>query len=69
MGLWIAFTFFIPVLLVVNIPARFLARPLDGMTAENWQLAAFAFCASIGSLFVSRRIFKRALRSYRSASS
>jgi ABC-2 type transport system permease protein len=69
MGLWIAFTFFIPVLLVVNIPARFLARPLDGMTAANWQLAAFALCASIGSLFVSRRIFKRALRSYRSASS
>ena len=69
MGLWIAFTFFIPVLLVVNIPARFLARPLDGMTSAHWQLAAFTLCASIGSLFISRRIFKRALRSYRSASS
>ncbi len=69
MGLWIAFTFFIPVLLVVNIPARFLARPLDGMTSADWELAAFALCASIGSLFVSRRVFKRALRSYRSASS
>ena len=69
MGLWIAFTFFIPVLLVVNIPARILARPLSGMSVEDVQLAVYALLATVLSLLVSRLIFKRALRSYRSASS
>ena len=69
MGLWIAFTFFIPVLLVVNIPARILARPLSGMSGEDVQLAVYALLATVLCLLVSRLIFKRALRSYRSASS
>ena len=61
-----AFTFIIPVLIVVNVPARLLAKPLD---AENWPLALFALFATAGSLIVSRWIFLRALGSYRSASS
>lgn len=60
------FTFFIPVLVVVNVPARLLAKPLD---PENWPLAGFALVATVGSLLVSRLIFHRALGSYRSASS
>ncbi len=62
----LVFSFAIPILLVVNVPARLLAKPLD---AENWPLAAFAFFATLVSLAVSRVIFHRALISYRSASS
>lgn len=61
-----AFTFVVPVLIVVNVPARLLAKPL---ATENWPLAIFALFATAGSLLVSRWIFLRALGSYRSASS
>jgi ABC-2 type transport system permease protein len=60
------FTYFIPILVVINVPAATLAKPLD---AANWPLAAFAVFATIASLAVSRWIFQRALMSYRSASS
>jgi ABC-2 type transport system permease protein len=60
------FTFAIPVLIVVNVPARLLAKPLE---AQYWPLAAFALLATLGSLVFSRLIFQRALASYRSASS
>ncbi|HQU42087.1 MAG TPA: ABC-2 family transporter protein, partial [Pirellulales bacterium] len=60
------FTFIIPVLIVVNVPARLLAKPLE---SDNWPLAAFALLATAGSLLVSRAVFNRALGSYRSASS
>jgi ABC-2 type transport system permease protein len=60
------FTFAIPVLIVVNVPARLLAKPLE---AQYWPLAAFALVATLGSLLASRLIFQRALASYRSASS
>lgn len=60
------FTFVIPVLIVVNVPARLLAWPLE---AQNWPLALFALAATIGSLLASRWIFNHALFSYRSASS
>lgn len=60
------FTFAIPILLVVNVPARLLAKPL---APENWPLAGLALLATVGSLLVSRLIFTRALNSYRSASS
>ena len=60
------FTFIIPVLIVVNVPARFMVMPLTG---ELWWLAAFAIVATIVSLWASRAVFKSALRSYRSASS
>ncbi len=59
------FTFIIPVLIVVNVPARLMALPLT----NQWTLPAFAVFAAIGSLIASRLVFKLALRSYRSASS
>jgi len=67
-GDWIRviFTFVLPILIVVNVPARMLAKPLR---AEYWHLALFAVAATIVSLWVSRWIFQRALLSYRSASS
>jgi ABC-2 type transport system permease protein len=60
------FTFLVPVLVVVNVPARLLAKPLE---ASQWPLAAFAILATLGSLAGSRWVFNRALLSYRSASS
>jgi ABC-2 type transport system permease protein len=60
------FTFIIPVLIVVNIPARLLARPLE---SQNWPLAVFTLAATLLSLLASRWVFTRALYSYRSASS
>jgi len=61
-----AFTFVLPVLLVVNIPARLIVRPLQD---QNWPLAVFALFATAASLVISRMIFQLALGSYRSASS
>ncbi|HUY33358.1 MAG TPA: ABC-2 family transporter protein [Pirellulales bacterium] len=62
----LAFTFVVPVLIVVNVPARLLAKPL---ASQSWPLAAFAVFATVASLAVSRWVFQRALASYRSASS
>ncbi|HEV2970800.1 MAG TPA: ABC-2 family transporter protein [Pirellulales bacterium] len=62
----ILFTFILPVLVVVNVPARLLAKPLE---PGEWRLAAFALVATAVSLVASRWLFKRALESYRSASS
>ena len=64
-----ACTFVIPVLIVVNVPARIIARPIDPQGHTVWPLAAFALVATAGSLAISRWIFTSALRSYRSASS
>jgi len=63
------FTFIIPVLVVVNVPARLLVRPLNPASREDWLLPVFAVFATLASLAVSRWVFKRALVSYRSASS
>ena len=60
------FTFIVPVLIVVNVPARLMAKPFE---AQNWPLAAFGLLAAAGSLAASRLIFTSAMRSYRSASS
>lgn len=67
--LWYGFTFVIPVLVVVNVPARLLAQPLAPRQPWEWGLVAFAFVATIASVFLSRWVFQRALRSYTSASS
>lgn len=60
------FSFILPVLLVINVPAALLAKPLS---SANWGLPAFTILATIGSLLASRWVFTRALLSYRSASS
>ena len=70
MALWCTFTFVIPILVVSNIPARILAQPLGSpWKAWEWGLAGFAILASIWSVWASRWVFRRALLSYRSASS
>ncbi len=65
----IVFTFVIPVLIVVNVPARLLIRPLYPQTLPEWGLPLFALAATAGSLWCCRRIFQAAIESYRSASS
>lgn len=60
------FTFVIPILVVINVPAGLMAKPLDD---EYRSLAVFALAATVVSLWVSRWIFRRALLAYRSASS
>lgn len=67
--LLIIFTFVIPVLVVVNVPARILAEPLTPRASWEWPLAAFTIVAAITSVLLSRWVFTRALLSYRSASS
>jgi ABC-2 type transport system permease protein len=57
------FTFILPILLVANIPARVMVRAFDpGMIG-------FTIFATVMSLWASRRFFRHALQSYRSASS
>ncbi len=63
------FTFVIPVLVVVNVPARMLAMPLHPRASWEWPLAAWALVATFMSLWFSRWLFRRSLLSYRSASS
>ncbi|WP_145246750.1 ABC transporter permease [Aeoliella mucimassa] len=60
------FTYFVPVLIVINVPARMMAKPL---TAEYAYLAGYAIIATVLSLVINRWVFQRALASYRSASS
>jgi ABC-2 type transport system permease protein len=67
--LWYLFTFLVPVLVVVNVPARLLAQPLVPTQNWEWGLALFGLAATILSLLFSRFVFLRALRSYASASS
>lgn len=59
-------TFVLPVLIVVNVPARLMAKPLR---PEYAYLALYAVLATALSLVAARWVFNRALLSYRSASS
>jgi ABC-2 type transport system permease protein len=67
-GIWLrrAFLFVVPVLVVVNVPARLLAKPLR---PEYAYLAVYSIVAALVCLAASRWVFQRALESYRSASS
>ena len=65
----LAFTYLLPVLVVVNVPARIIALPVSANAAEFRGLAIFTLLATAGSILASRWVFVRALRSYRSASS
>ena len=62
-------TFIIPVLVVVNVPARIIARPVSPSGETVWPLALFTLFATAGCLLASRWVFQAALRNYRSASS
>jgi ABC-2 type transport system permease protein len=57
------FTYVIPILLVVNVPARVMVKVLDPM------MALFTVSATIVAFWASRCFFQWAMRSYRSASS
>src|SRR5262249_36614665 len=57
------FTFIVPVLLVVNVPARLMVELLD-----PWVMV-YTAAATLVLLYASRRFFRYALRLYRSASS
>jgi ABC-2 type transport system permease protein len=63
------FTFVIPVLVAVNVPARLLAKPFDLHSPAAWRFPLFSVLATALSLLVSRWVFNRSLLSYRSASS
>ncbi|MHB1426107.1 MAG: ABC transporter permease [Gemmataceae bacterium] len=57
------FTFVIPVLVVVNVPADTLIRAF-----EPWFIV-WTMVSAVAMIVLSRRFFRRALQSYRSASS
>lgn len=57
------FTYAIPILLVVSVPADVMVRAFDP------RLIAFTLLATVALVWASRRFFRRALRSYGSASS
>lgn len=67
-GIWLQrfFTFAVPILIVVNVPSRLLAKPFQPGYAY---LAGYGVLATLISLAGSRWVFQRALQSYRSASS
>lgn len=64
----LVFTFVIPILIVVNVPARIMAQPLEPTWEATW-LAVYAIFATLATLAASRYVFTRAIWSYRSASS
>jgi len=57
------FSFIVPVLLVVYVPAQTLLQVV------TWRFVGVTFLATLLLLWLSRRFFRRALQSYRSASS
>ena len=59
------FSYVVPILLVVTVPAEFVVGKL---LTPSW-IAGVAVASAIVGLAVSRRVFQLALRSYRSASS
>lgn len=56
----------IPILLVVNVPARVIAQPLTG---QGGMMVAGTVLAAAAALGISRWVFLAALSKYRSASS
>jgi ABC-2 type transport system permease protein len=59
------FFFVVPIMLVTNVPARVMVKPLE---LESW-LVFYALGAALVVAWVSRRVFRMALQRYRSASS
>jgi ABC-2 type transport system permease protein len=63
------FTFIVPVLIAINVPARFLVEPLRPRSFSDWLLPLFTILATAAAFAICRGVFQLALRSYRSASS
>jgi ABC-2 type transport system permease protein len=61
------FTFVIPVMLVINVPANVMVRPLEAAAAPV--TLAVTLGTTVALFLVSRTFFRFALRRYRSASS
>lgn len=61
----LAFSYVVPILLVVTVPAEIVV----GKVLEPSWITAVTVAAAVAGLYISRRVFYRALRSYRSASS
>lgn len=59
-----AFTYIVPILLVVTVPAEVIGKSL-----ESWALPLVSLTASLVGLVAARLIFQWSLKSYRSASS
>jgi ABC-2 type transport system permease protein len=59
-----AFTFVVPILLVVTVPARLIAKGLS-----EWQYPLIGLASSAVGLIASRMLFQWSLRSYRSSGS
>jgi ABC-2 type transport system permease protein len=59
-----SFSYILPILLVVTVPARILVKAFD----QPW-LAVVALFAAAAGLVISRAVFHWSLRQYRSASS
>ena len=59
-----AFTYVLPILLVVTVPARALVK-----TVESWEFVSLCLAAAAIGLVASRLVFQWSLRGYRSASS
>jgi ABC-2 type transport system permease protein len=62
-------TYALPVLVAVNVPAKFFIQSLSPLTTKDWLMPVFTIFATITSSIAARLIFNRAIRSYRSASS
>ncbi len=62
------FSYLLPILLVVTVPAEQITRHVRHPADPTW-LVIVAPLAAVAGLFVSRHIFKLSLKSYRSASS
>jgi ABC-2 type transport system permease protein len=68
-GTWAAllgrfFTYAIPIMVVINVPAQLMVKELF----DPW-LVSYTLLATVTLLYLSRKFFRRALRTYRSASS
>ena len=63
-ALQFAFSWVVPILLVVTVPAQAIVG-----TLTDWRFAAVAIMAAIGGLAISRGIFLWSLNHYRGASS
>lgn len=59
-----SFSYLLPILLVVTVPAELLVKPFT-----SWEFPAIALASSIVGLILARIVFRWSLKSYRSASS